>query len=324
MIIIFLQLLLLLLLIYPGLVNGVELNTSDTSLTEDCDYTSQGLCGDVCIKWGYLCSCNGQVFSLGENKKCCVENFLERQCVVGDDGFGYCKSGRTLHETQPCNSQCSNGYYKCKANDQCVPGSALCHGVAWCPDKSDVKPCKRDLQCVARTTGGFTKHDILSTIVTQHSECRYHKHDNDGKYHTVSRIDESNLNIVTKANDNIDYTSIKNCSAQNGQQGLTCDGYHGGCLPNFGWCRNDVTATCNNNSFSSNDKNLCSNATFWRTLSCDLFIGGVFRAKGERCSGPVQSCYYPWYNTLNKHYEVGVLENKMNLSISICYVIPMV
>ena len=58
-------------------------------------------------------------------------------------------------------------------------------------------------------------------------------------------------------------------------------------------------------SFNANDKPLCSNNTFWRTQSCDIIeVDGVTRAVGQRCIGQAQSCYYPWYTTLNHWYEV--------------------
>ena len=50
----------------------------------------------------------------------------------------------------------------------------MCHGVALCPDKSDLEICNSDIQCVDGTGGGFTKYDIHTTIVPQHTECRYH------------------------------------------------------------------------------------------------------------------------------------------------------
>ena len=308
----------------PGLVNGAELSSSvNIFQAEDCDYTTQSFCGDVCIEFGSNCICgDGQQFRIGiEYEYCCLEEKLsEKQCYVGNWKWGYCKSGRTMPRSETCNSHCYNEYtgnktslgpyanFKCKSNDQCVPVRNLCNGVYYCPDKSDVEICNSDIQC-ASTSAGFTKYDIHSTIVTQHSECGYHDLDNDGEYDTISRRDETNLNVVTQTGRNIDYTTLQNCTDKNGLSGLTCDGISGGCLPNYLWCRNDRPGSCNNNSFSTNDKSLCGNTTFWRTQSCDIINsgeGGVTYGFGQRCSGAVQHCFYTWYSTENIFYEVGL------------------
>ena len=299
------------------MVNASELNISDTSLADECDYTNgQQLCGDVCIKdKSTLCTCgDGQQFSMVlDQKYCCLEKLAKTQCHVGDDGGGYCKSGQTLNATQPCNNQCYNDYsgnntaqilFKCKTVDQCVFVQLLCHGVAYCPDKSDLEICNSDIQCVSGVQSGFTKYDIHTTIVTQHSECGYHYLDNNGHYNTLSRRDETNLNIATQTGSNIDYTTLHNCTYDR-LPGLTCDSALDGCAPNYLWCRNDLSGSCNNKSFNANDKPLCSNNTFWRTQSCDIIeVDGVTRAVGQRCIGQAQSCYYPWYTTLNHWYEV--------------------
>ena len=266
-----------------------------------------------------VCTCgDSQQSNLFEDHKyCCVEKLSSKQCHIGYDGHGYCDSGKTLHIWEPCHNKCYNEYtgnntsltpyamFQCKTYEVCVDVTRMCHGVALCPDKSDVEKCNSNIQCVD-ISGGFSKYDIHSAKATQHSECRYHAYDHDGEFSTISRTDESNLNIVTQTGNKIDYTTIQNCTY--GLYGLSIPGFtcDGGCIEYHLWCRNILTVSCNNNSFSINDKTLCSNNSFWRTQPCNLSFSGYTVAVGLRCTGQIQSCYYPWYTTVFYYYEVGL------------------
>ena len=312
----------------PGLVNSSEISNRDTSPADDCNYNKQELCGDVCIDIGKRCSCgDGQEFAFGEEKYCCLEEKLPgKQCYIGGTyRDGYCDSGRTLYHWQLCNDQCYNEYtgnntslgsyarYKCKTDYSCAQVDDMCHGVAVCWDESDIKACNSHLQCIS-SDEEVTKYDIHSTIVVQHSECGYHYLDNNGAYDTITRRDETNLNVVTQTASNIDYTTLQNCTDKDGLQGLTCDSAADGCHLNPFWCTNDLFGTCNNSSFDLNDKSLCNNATFWRRQSClQSNRHGITLAVGQRCNGQVQSCYYMWYTTVNYFYEVCRLNDFTNI-----------
>ena len=126
-------------------------------------------------------------------KYCCLDELQEKQCSVDDYGAGYCDFGKTLDHSQPCDNHCYNEYtgnntslgpwatFKCKTDDLCVRLIDMCHGMAKCPDKSDVETCNSDIQCIDDTTG-YKKYDIHITKFTQHSECRYYNFD---KYSSI-------------------------------------------------------------------------------------------------------------------------------------------
>ena len=291
-----------------------------SSIVDDCDYANyEQLCGDVCIGVGASCTCgDGGNSNVAEFKYCCLDHNKTpgKQCEVDAEGNGYCYSGISKKMKHPCNNKCYNDYsvnntsighyarFKCKTNDACVEVQNICHGVAQCPDKSDVDVCNSKIKCLNFRTGGFTKYDIQSTLINEHFECGYHDFDNDGRYDTLTRRDETNLNIVTQTG-HINYTTLQNCTAHLDFRfpGLTCDD-HGGCTPNFAWCRNDLKGSCDHHSFSVYDKTLCGNSTFWRTQDCNHYADNLVLSIGQRCTGSQQHCYHPWYLTVNFYYEV--------------------
>ena len=137
-------------------------------------------------------------------------------------------------------------------------------------------------------------------IVRGHTFCSYH--DNDGKYHSLKRDDETNLKILTRE-ESINYTQLEECYVSGYRPGVMCGNE---CSVNIHWCRSDLKSSCENgeSQFSKNDKNLCGNAKFWSNKTCNMYksSGEVF-AFGLRCSGKYQHCYHPWYQTENTLYE---------------------
>jgi len=75
---------------------------------------------------------------------------------------------------------------------------------------------------------------------------------------------------------------------------------------NGGWCRDDWSASCSTSTanFTIQDHSLCSNTTFWSTVSCNVYWKrGQVLAYGKRCSANKQHCYYPWYTKNTKDFE---------------------
>ena len=56
----------------------------------------------------------------------------------------------------------------------------------------------------------------------------------------------------------------------------------------------------NNTDINTNDEQLCSNHTFWDTISCDVYKNnGKVHSYGHRCKGTRHQCIYPWYKNID-------------------------
>ena len=88
--------------------------------------------------------------------------------------------------------------------------------------------------------------------------------------------------------------------ASNNVPGLMCGEV---CTEHYTWCLEFTGYSCGN--FSTNNKQLCANTTFWEEKTCDLFYTtGERAAVGRRCTGATQQCSYPWYTSGIIIYEV--------------------
>ena len=106
----------------------------------------------------------------------------------------------------------------------------------------------------------------------------------------------------------IDFSSIVTpCLNYDRNPGLRCGE---NCVRNSLWCRGDYSVSCEG-QFTTNNQELCGNATVWINQTCDQFYDtGDKAALGFRCQGGAQHCYYPWYVSGNYYYEVS--EQLMN------------
>ena len=158
----------------------------------------------------------------------------------------------------------------------------------------------------------------MSDLTRGHYLCDYSNLHNGGRYDTITREDETDLDILTKKLE-IDlskYSSIKECNNTDVNTGT---GYLCGekCLLVQNWCTDADANSCG--SFTSNNVQLCSNTTFWAEKSCELIFSQRKFSVGRRCSGSHQECIYPWYLTNNYAYEYQVnkllnFSNKTNIS----------
>ena len=128
----------------------------------------------------------------------------------------------------------------------------------------------------------------------------------------ITREDETDLdNLELFNNVIINFTSITECNTTRSIPGLMCGNqcsqYNtpcGPCLEPYEWCRKESPISCGN--FRLNNKQLCSNTTFWTGKTCDLYDLKTRRkeAVGRRCTGASQHCIYPWYTSSLYFYEV--------------------
>ena len=143
-----------------------------------------------------------------------------------------------------------------------------------------------------------------SGLSDQHFYCNYETVRNNGEYDTITRVDETDLDI-RRQKVRIDYSSLAQCPVDDVTPGLTCGER---CVVNYAWCRGDRSLSCDvpGGQFSSTNRALCGNTLFWVNQTCDLFYGNGYKAAlGLRCSGGAQHCIYPWYLSSNYFYEVS-------------------
>ena len=61
-------------------------------------------------------------------------------------------------------------------------------------------------------------------------------------------------------------------------------------------------ATNGEKKINTNNKELCSNHTFWKGVSCHVHSHGevdTVESFGHRCTGTSQQCVYPWYRNIH-------------------------
>ena len=306
------------------------------NVTDNCDQECGFMqCGDVCIN-AYAddrCYCGEEKLRLFRGSYyCCVDWMTpffilgdrgispdnRTQCIIDSDGDGHCPWGRVVRKSDTCNGHCFNDYktsaaigyqpyYRC-GNHQCVSlARIMCRGYPQCLGSRDVSVCDKDLKCSlspglnTRTGKENSKGYLVSDLSNGHYYCDYDIFHNDGKYDTITRKDETNLNILSRRVQ-INYINITECNTagQFNLPGLICGDQ---CVKHSGWCRETMVESCG--KFSTNNKQLCANTTFWAGKSCeDFYASGRKAAVGRRCTGAIQHCIYPWYTSDIYYYEV--------------------
>ena len=303
----------LLLLIYCG---GWAAAAVSGDIVVNCNYTTwppQSRCGDTCIDASTRCICGGETLNTYSGPShCCVDDSPE-QCNKYSYGDGNCPQGRVLSKTQTCNYQCYNDYktlekigrdsqFRC--GNTCVPVWKMCRGYSMCEDRSDIRACDENLNCVPYR--GFTdRNQTEAGLSNKHFYCNYGELRNDGQYNTITREDETDL-TVSKQKVSIDFSSVLTpCKYDGYHPGFMCRVF---CVSNYNWCRGDRSWSCDvtGTQFTTNNRALCSNSTVWINQTCAKFYGDGDKASpGRRCSGEVQQCIYPWYLSSNFYYEVS-------------------
>ena len=290
---------------------------------DNCNYTTSPKpgtpCGDTCIDASSNCICGGEILNTysGPNH-CCVDD-SPGQCNITSNGYGNCPQGRVVNKTETCNNQCYNDYkasekiggdsqFRC-GNTSCVPAFKMCRGYSMCEDRSDIRACDETLTCVwAKGVGDryYTdKSQMKVGLSNNHSYCNYGALINDGRYNTITREDETDLDIGSQKV-RIDFSSVVTpCKYKGVEPGTKCGEL---CVLNYFWCRGDWSSSCDvtGAQFANNNRALCSNTTVWINQTCDTFYEDGDKASlGRRCSGEVQGCIYPWYLAGNYYYEVS-------------------
>ena len=67
-----------------------------------------------------------------------------------------------------------------------------------CPDSRDVSECNEDLRCGLGPNFSHSKGALVSDLSGQHHYCDYNIYHNDGRYDTITREDETDLNIISR------------------------------------------------------------------------------------------------------------------------------
>ena len=296
-------------------------------IVDFCDYSSlKTRCGDTCINYDQVCDCGGELLNTdtGPNH-CCMDDsddlsfnssvntnltiWFQKQCEYFDDIgaiAAICPQGRVLNNTETCNNLCFNDYYasswfgydsQFRCGNTCVPVYKMCQGYSMCEDRSDVRACDETLTCVWGR--GYTdRRQMDADLSNNHFYCGYGDLKNDGEYNTITRVDETDLDI-RKQKVRIDFSSLDPCLYNGTDPGLKCGEE---CYLNYDWCLEDYSQSCDvtGGQFTTNNRALCGNTTFWINQTCDKFY-----SLGLRCSGGAQHCYYPWYLSSISGYEVS-------------------
>ena len=291
------------------------------NVTDNCDYEcGWWQCGDVCINvvGGARCYCGeeGERLFSGYDY-CCMDHSPKNrtQCSVDLNGHGHCPQGIVVSKEDTCNNHCFNDYetsasvgyrsrYRC-GDSQCVRAQTMCQGYPQCPDSRDVSKCDANLRCRLSPAYSHSKGVLVSDLSGGHHYCDYDNFHNDGQYDTITREDETDLNILSRKVQ-INFTSITECNTagQFNQPGLMCGEL---CIKHRYWCLEDNPSSCGKYNFSTNNKQLCANTTFWAGNSCNRFYNsGRKGAVGRRCTGAAQHCSYPWYTSSIYNYEVSI------------------
>ena len=283
--------------------------------TDNCDQECGWLrCGDVCINalLQMQCFCGGQWLNFG-TYYCCVDHSPDNrtQCSVDSVGHGGCPQGRVVSKNDTCNNHCFNDYetsavvgslsmYHC--GDKCVPARNMCMGYPKCPDSRDVSECDEDLKCTFNVNYSRRKGVLVSDLSGGHYFCDHDISHNNGEYETITREDETDLNILTRKV-HINYNSITECNTTDVNiPGLMCGET---CQQHSTWCTGNTGGSCGN--FSTDNKQLCANTTFWKGKTCNWFYSSRQKAAvGRRCTGAIQHCSYPWYTSSINFYEVSL------------------
>ena len=321
------------------LLPGTETENTDLVNYEDKTkyHADDEKCGNVDISTSYDCYCENNKFLIKDNH-CCV-NTNETQCYKDDDypQNGHCESGKVKNINDKCNSKCYNSYqhsqflytkahYTCP--DSCVPLSSMCSGIDFC--QQELHECKEEnLRCQDSCVPGdgwhcvpttYTVKTLQTELVDGHAYCYSSDgaYNNDGKYDTISRIDEDG--VTFEDSEVVDYQALEKCQASNGPY-TTTDGLQCGdeCIHSYKLCTNeDSTKECTispNVSISVNNPTLCQDVQFLSKISCDIYLStGGLAFKGSHCTGQIQHCVSGWYErwtvTIDDTWSPPVCEDK--------------
>ena len=297
---------------------------------DSCGYSNQPIpktrCADLCLPASPLsCICGEaeeKLLTYFGPKHCCVDHAplnQTGQCFFASNGDGKCPEAKVLDKAETCKGYCFNDYHNSKeigadshfnCGDKCVPAWKICRGYSACQDGSDVTACNENLTCAA-WRGGWNLTHLQTGLSDNHFYCSYGDNKNNGKYDTITRNDEDNLDI-RRQKVKIDYSSLKECTLFEAFPGLSCSGGLGGCVPNYAWCVRDESNSCDGiwGKFTTDNQGLCANTTFWRNNTCDQYYGeGTKASLGRRCSGGAQHCITLWYLSANYFYEVALIRS---------------
>ena len=264
------------------------------------------LCGDIRISKDSPCVCGGQQLSwypdfYKHNKWCCPS--LLGQCIFQTSGSGLCSNASVqVGANAGCDGDiCYNReYVSCKTGEQCVDKNKICQGFTICRDGSDVEYCKEDDVCIGTSYDSKDHQKCPGILPSGHVQCFNPEKDIDNeKFDCYSRQDEA---FTKEPETVVDFNSLKTCNLGDG---LQCGSK---CLLNYSWCRSDRSTSCS--TFSSDNRILCKNATFWSDLDCNYHQFGGVAHFGHRCKGGLQHCFYPayqrWdYDTDSKYYKLS-------------------
>ena len=287
------------------------------NVTDFCDYECGWMqCGDICINaMAGKCYCGEVMLDLYYAPyHCCVDHSPNRtQCSVDKYGFGHCPQGRLASLRDRCNNHCFNDYdtsqvvggwsrYRC--GDQCVGAVFMCNGYL-CTDSRDDSECNEGLKCIQGPYYRHSKGVLVSDLSGGHHYCDYENLHSSEHYDSITREDEDDLNVLSRRV-KINYTSITECiDPEFNLPGLICGEI---CVEHRLWCLEDSTFSCGKYNFSTNNKKLCANTTFWEGKTCDIVnSSGEKAAVGKRCTGATQRCSYPWYTSSIFNYEVSII-----------------
>ena len=327
------------LIFVPTLEAGRDCDSSDgyirnhqDNVTDNCDYEcGWAQCGDVCInaKAGARCYCGEERLDIYSGLHyCCVDQdhspdnrtHLSLELSCWNLREGHCPQGRVVSMLDTCNNRCFNdyetsaavgwrSYYRC-GDHQCAPAQYMCGGYPLCPDSRDISKCNVDLKCVLGPIFSHNRSALVSDLSSSHQSCDYDIYHNDGQYDTITREDETDLNISSRKVQ-INYTSITECNTATiaNLPGLMCGEQ---CLQHSTWCLEDNGNSCG--KYGTNNKQLCANTTFWAGKTCNRFYdSGRKAALGRRCAGAAQHCIYPWYTSSIFTYQVNKSSQVSNI-----------
>ena len=236
------------------------------------------------------CKCGDDTLSYEDYKenwkRCCPAPGGE--CEVDDDGDGVCNKGVVIDRSR--NQRC-NDYTHFYCDNKTVNKYNICHGSGLCQDGTDLEQCST-LSCGSGQTSCEDGQDVSSTA---HRECYLTRKGNDGEFDCLNRRDEKV--VIQETSVKIDFKELKKCEYRFGYDTLLCGS---DCRWNFGWCRSEYKQSCETNTSSYNtvSQEICSNATIWRNISCDVSD----HTKGVRCSGYNQQCIFPHYTTTETNF----------------------
>ena len=300
------------------------------NVTDNCDYECGWVqCGDVCISsvTGRWCYCGEQMMnSYTGLHYCCVDHSPDNrtQCSVDKYRNGHCPQGRVVSQSgQTCNNHCFNDYetsavvsarshYHCSDKwlpftNPCMGAKYMCRGYPLCDDSRDVSECDENLKCIQGSGFSHGKGVLVSDLTSGHYFCDYGPTHNDGQYDTITREDETDLNILSRIRRvYVNIPSITEChnATEFNLPGLMCGEK---CVVHRDWCLEKAVSSCGKYNFSTTNKQLCANTRFWKRKTCDAFYSsGDKAAVGRRCTGSIHQCSYPWYTSSIYFYEVKI------------------